>query len=354
MSLDNELIQLRYFSDINLTDKFFDSLKADYAEFEAWFIKKAEQGKKAYTLENQRGIQAFLYLKYEDEELNEVVPPQPKALRLKVGTFKVNAHGTKLGERFIKKIYDVALYYSIPSIYVTIFPKHAGLIALFERYGFSLIGTKTTDNGTENVYAKELNQLNGSVAKNFPLIDGSKNKYLLAIKPEFHTGLLPDSILKGESFDVIKDVSHTNSIHKLYISFIKDAEILRTGDIILVYRTSDGLGPAHYRSVITSVCVVEEVKTRESFNRKADFIDYCEKRSVFNQEELSRIYDRSGKLLVIRMTYNVALSKRVTRKQLIEEIGLNPEVYWGFFKIEEADFYGILKLGQVNESIVIN
>ena len=34
----------------------------------------------------------------------------PEAKRLKVGTFKIDAHNTKLGERFVKKIVDKAIF----------------------------------------------------------------------------------------------------------------------------------------------------------------------------------------------------------------------------------------------------
>lgn len=59
----------------------------------------------------------------------------PAASRLKVGTFKIDAHNTKLGEHFIKKIVAAALYMGVTEIYVTIFEKHQGLIKILRRYG---------------------------------------------------------------------------------------------------------------------------------------------------------------------------------------------------------------------------
>ena len=38
--MDN--LKLEYFSNINLNDPFFDSLKSDYKEFSDWFNKKQE------------------------------------------------------------------------------------------------------------------------------------------------------------------------------------------------------------------------------------------------------------------------------------------------------------------------
>ena len=54
------------------------------------------------------------------------------------------------------------------------------------------------------------------------------------------------------------------------------------------------------------------------------------------------------------MTYNVAFAKRVNRKVLLEQAGLDPNAYWGFMQLSDKQFEDILKLGQVSESIIIN
>lgn len=95
-------LKLTQFKDINLADPFFDSLKADYKEFSAWFIKKAEDS--VYIFQKDNGeLDGMLYLKLEDGSQEDLTPNLPAARRIKVGTFKINAHGTKLGERFLKK-----------------------------------------------------------------------------------------------------------------------------------------------------------------------------------------------------------------------------------------------------------
>ncbi len=110
---------------------------------------------------------------------------------------------------------------------------------------------------------------------------------MLAIYPQYHTQLLPDSILNNETFDIVQDVSHTNSIHKVYICRMA-VEIATPGDVLIIYRTKDPKesAPAEYRSVATSVCVVEEVKRASEFNSEAEFIKYCGPYSVFPEDEL--------------------------------------------------------------------
>lgn len=97
-------MEIHKFSDIALSDPFFDSLKADYPGFSKWYEKKSVENARAYIQKNEKGLlQAFLYLKVEQEALTDIEPTMPAANRLKVGTFKIDAHNTKLGEFFVRK-----------------------------------------------------------------------------------------------------------------------------------------------------------------------------------------------------------------------------------------------------------
>ena len=55
----------KQFSEINLNDPFFDSLKADYpgtsssTGFVQWFAAKAADGKRALIFEDDQGVGAF-------------------------------------------------------------------------------------------------------------------------------------------------------------------------------------------------------------------------------------------------------------------------------------------------------
>lgn len=148
--------QYQQFKDVNLSDPFFDSLKSDYPKFEQWFASKGEA--QAYVSYNEENIiDGFLYLKVEDEELNDMTPSFPLKKRVKCGTFKIDGHGTKLGDRFVRKIFDFSLAFNIDEIYVTIFDKHEGLIRLLTKYGFILTARKNekTPSGQEGVYFKD-------------------------------------------------------------------------------------------------------------------------------------------------------------------------------------------------------
>jgi len=132
-------LQLQPFSNINLEDSFFDSLKEAYPEFCEWYAKKATQGAQAYVFHNEQGqVTDFLYMKVETDAVEDVVPVLPAKKRLKVGTFKLLKRGTRRGERFMKKIMDTAMAEDVDEVYVTIFdtPELNYLIRFFGRFGF--------------------------------------------------------------------------------------------------------------------------------------------------------------------------------------------------------------------------
>lgn len=355
----------KFFKSVDLNNSFFDTLKSDYKEFEDWFKKKQNQNSKAYieTEKDTNEIMGFLYLKAENGEVNDVSPLLAAKKRIKVGTFKVNAHGTKYGERFIKKIMDHAIAENAEEVYLTVFPKHEGLIRLISKYGFIRHGIKTTGNGTEDVYVKDLKKYTGNILLDYPLIKLSGvNKYLLGIYPQYHTRLFPDSILNTESYNVVEDISATNSIHKIYICFMKGCMQLKPKDLLLIYRTSDEKGPAKYRSVITSICEVEEVRTRANFKDMEDFIQYSSAYSIFVRKELVGLWNKmnqSGQLqplYVIKMIYNAAFGKRIIKNSLQKDynIGIDPGTYWGFIKLTDEQFQSVIKGGNVSESIVVD
>lgn len=348
------------FNQVNFSDVFFDSLKADYSHgFIEWFHSKCNSNDYAYVLYDENdNIDGFLYLKTETGIIDDVSPIIPNGIHLKVGTFKFNPKGTLRGQRFLKKIFDHALNNNVDNIYVTAFEKHDYLIRLFKIYGFIDEGVKVSENGIERVLIKEMNRdaLTGDILSDYPFINNRNNesKFLLSIYPTFHTRLFPDSKLITESPDVISDVSYANSIRKVYICGMSGVESMKPNDIIIIYRTSDNQGPAYYRSVATSLCVVEKVRNIHSFVTEKEFLDYCARYSVFTESELKNFYKTKKYPYIISFTYNLALPKRLNRAKLISEIGLNPQAYWGVMKLTNEQFNSVVKLGGVNESIIIN
>lgn len=346
-------LEVKTFRDIPLDDPFFESLKRDYQEFSRWFHDKALEP--AYVQYTDDKLTGFMYLKLEEGEVNDVSPPLTAGKRIKIGTLKVVPHGTKLGERLIKKAIDHAIVRQAEEIYVTVFPHHISLIAMLDEFGFRSVGTKETVNGTETVLVKSFDQsrLTGDVRKDYPLIDTRQtNFYLLAIKPRWHSQLFPDSILETESYDLLSDISHTNSISKTYICAMDGVRDLHPKDSLVIYRTSDGQGPAEYRSVATSICVVEEIVTKDNFTDLDEYLAYTKSLSVLNDRELTQWWNRT-ELYVIKMLYSAAFTQKVIRKTLADDIGLDRNAYWGFLSLSREQFLNITNLGGVDGRLVI-
>jgi L-amino acid N-acyltransferase YncA len=344
------------FANIDLADGFFDSLKEDYQQFGAWFDRKAAEYAYVSRGENNR-LEGFLYLKPEDGAVTDVTPVLPETRRLKVGTFKINAHGTRFGERFMKKIFDHALAADVSQVYVTVFPRHTGLMDLFARYGFRQTAVKTTADGEEAVLLRDFKTTTGNVVADYPFFRTAKHQYaLLGIYPQWHTRLFPDSKLNNESPDIVKDISHTNSIHKVYLCAMKGVLSLMPGDIVLIYRTKaqGSSAPAHYTSVVTSVCVIEETRHLSSFMNLDEFLAYASPYSVFTEGELVGFWKTRRYPNIIRFTYNAAFKHRVTRSELLQTVGLPADEYYGFLPVTLDQLRHILLLGKANENLVID
>ena len=349
--MDN--LKFEYFSNISLNDPFFDSLKEDYEEFSDWFRRKSNE--QAYVLYNRHNlIEGFLYYKFE-RDVEDINPPIHGKSVMKVGTFKFNPAGTLRGQRFIKKILDIAVINQVDIIYLTVFEKHEALINLFKFYGFESVGEKVTNNGTEFVYLRDLHVIKNDIYQDYPFIHRENtNKYLLAIKPEYHTRMFPESKLFGESPDIIKDVSHSNSIHKIYISAAPNADDLKQGDILVMYRTTDIEGKAYYRSVLSSVCVVESVRHISEFKTLFEYLKYCLRFSVFTEQELTNFYRKKYPKSIIRFTYNLALSKRINRESMLDNGIIGDQNRIVLHPISDEIFSKILFLSKANESFIID
>lgn len=347
-------VQKLKFGKIDLNDTFFNSLKEDYAGFDKWFIKKYDE--EAYiTINSNNGmLLSFLYLKVEDENENysNINPQFSSKRRLKIGTFKVISNGFRLGERFMKIIFDNALKNHVQEIYVTVYdkrPEQRRLIDLLEQWGFVLWGTKGEG---ELVYVRDFSpQFNIENLKScFPYISKGRNVYVVPIYPEYHTELLPDSILNTESpEEFIEDFPHRNCINKVYVSRAMEP-YPNIGDILVFYRTG-----GYYKSVVTTIGEVLEVKS--DFLNENDFILYCRKKSVYPEQALRDMWRYSTrKPFVVNFLYTYSFPHRINMKELIDLkvlLGVN-DAPRGFKPITKEQFEIILKETKSDESFIVD
>ena len=324
-------LQLQSFGNINLADPFFDSLKEAYPEFCEWYNRKAARGEKAYVFLFDDGrVADFLYMKIETEAVEDVVPVLSAKRRLKVGTFKLLSRGTRRGERFMKKIMDKAMSEDVDEVYVTIFPKPdlEYLIHLFGSFGFNHLADKPhADGSSEWVMVKDMRDVEGNVLEDYPRMrTAGRRKWLLGIYPKWHTPLFPDSILKNESYDMVQDCTPTNGIYKIYISWNPECAQMMSGDLVV---TPEAYRIPNYLTIPAVAIPFEEKNRRNWFHSKQD-------------------------LVVIKMLYNVAFSKRAIRKDLVENGALDAQARPSLLELKDEQFKKIIELGQANERYFID
>jgi len=349
-------VKKEHFGALDIGDPFFRPLKQDYPDFIRWYNRKADEI--AYVCKSGKRIIAFLYLKIEreKEDYSDITPVFSRKKRLKIGTFKVDANGYKLGERFLKIVFDNALRLRVDEIYVTIYDRRLEqqrLINLLGDYGFSFHGYKKNDTEDELVYVRDFSgRVNTAAPKTtFPFVSSRTNPFLVAIYPDYHTSLLPDSILRTESpHDFVENEPFRNAISKVFISRSHEKN-LHSGDIIIFYRTG-----GKYKGVITTLGIVEDVIT--GIRDEGRFIQLCGKRSVFTERELHLQWNYYPKLkpFIVNFLYAYSFPKRLTLDQLIN-LGVTRDINSaprGFVRISFDRFLTIMRETQSDASIIVD
>lgn len=310
------------------------------------------------SVSKARTLVAFLYLKVEEktENYSDIDPVFGAKRRLKIGTFKVELNGYKLGERFLKIAFDNALLQRVDEIYVTIFPRSIDqqrLIKILEDFGFSEHGRKTNSYGSETVYVRDMTRrFNADDPKlTFPYVSKSSRAFIVPIYPEYHTNLLPDSILKTESpKDFVEQYPHRNAIRKVYVSWSVFRN-LRRGDTIVFYRTG-----GYHKGVVTTLGIVEGLYLKIS--DEIHFISLCRKRSVFTDKELSYQWNfrKGSRPFIVGFLYAYSFPRRPNMKELIDngvirDVNSAPR---GFEPLKAQQVGKILELAQADPRAIVD
>lgn len=341
------------FAEVDINDSFFDSFREDYDEFDDWFKSKFD--KVCYVCYSDNNLTAFLYIKVEDknENYSEIEPDFSRKKRLKIGTLKVISNGYKIGERFLKIVFDNALQYKVDEIYVTVFdkrPEQAQLIEMLKDWGFTEYGLKTTKNGCEMVLVRPFGKNQpidiSSPKVSFPFISRDTRKYIIKIESQYHTELFPDSInTREDKSKYTENEPHRNRIGKVYISHSRDRH-LQSGDVVVIYRMGD-TKPKKYSSTVTSICIVEEVIS--GFQSFDDFFQACNRRTMINREDLEKDWWNKFpdyKPFIIKFLYAHSFPTPKPTLNDLNKIGVISDIMKmprGFIEIDNNQFNALIK-----------
>ena len=339
-------VKLKRFDEVDINSCFFDTLREDYEgrKFDEWFKRKG--GEKAYVFEDRGVLKGFLYLKEElpnEPDYLKVTPVLSPKRRIKIGTFKIERTRFRLGERFLKIIFDNARLYDVEEIYVTLFEdKREDVVALkllMEQWGFVKHGYK--ENG-ELVLVKSMRSYDYSKEPkyNYPLLKENSQYFFLPIYPEFHTDLFPDMILKNENMHLYQEnKAHRYAIEKIYLTGTRYIEA-KPGDVVLIYRTGERL-PKKYSSVISGMAIIQEICLTKSVE---ECIGICKNRSIFSEEQIREQHSRRS--TVVKLLDYIPFKNKVKNFQLtingIIQEGKGPRT---FDEISKENFEFIYKLG---------
>ena len=348
------------FSEVNLGDTFFDSLKSDYEEFTTWFKKKGDVGECALVFNDEFGVGSFVYLKEEDEPIVLMDKTLPAIPRIKIGTFR-------LAERFRRqRLGEGALGVSLwkwqelryDEIYLTVFEKHKELISLFERYGFICVGMNPRG---ECVYLKSRKLIDYTDPfKSFPFIQPNfKKAGIIPIEDGFHDSLFPYSELKGNKSEIEEETAG-NGVLKVFIGAPSSPMHHKVGEPVIIYRKYTGTeGKAGFKSAATSFCTIASLTVVKSSNKPLmsldDFVRSAGNKTIFDEKSLNNIYARKKNLVLLELLYNGYFGKghnvnfnELKRAGLFEDYPYN-------IRYTPKEFFSILEMGDVDvQNIVID
>ena len=359
---------LKKFSDINLNDPFFDSLKADYpgtdstSAFADWFPRKAQEGRTALVFDDENGLGAFVCIKSETEHIilqNRVLP---KITRCKISTIKIaeRFRGQRLGEGAIGLVLWKWQQLGHEDIYVTAFDKQDVLISQLTKFGFEKIVYNLNNEG---VFLRSRNNVDYSDPyKSFPFINPDfKNAGYLMIKDYYHDTMFPYSELKNTLQNYVA-LNVRNGLSKIYVGAQYTPPPYKVGEPIFIYRIHNGDGVKRYKSCLTSFCIVTNViAVKQNWQHLMTFDDLLRKignKSVFDAEELKNRYDNDKNVVVVEMLYygyfgegnNINMDWLDTNGYWSSSHG---GIYPALIRLTPNDFKQILREGNVDVDNVI-
>ena len=346
---------------LDVNDSFFDSLRTDYPLFNERLNKKSQDTAYVYRWENW-DIQWFLFLKVEwkNERYWDINPIFSEKKRLKVWTFKVTHPWYKLWERFLKIIFDNAINHHVDEIYLTIhnsWGEKESLISLISKRWFYEWWKKWEELVFVRNFERSFNFNNP--LETYPYISKNSKIFVCPIYKEYHTEMFPDSILTTESsLDFSEPEPHRNSIRKIYLSRTYDFNRIHKWDTILIYMAAW----SRYSSVITSICVVDDVIYNVS--SLDELKKHCNKRTLFSDEELKQwreyippkrpTYKPEKNLMIVKFTYNIALPAPKVNYDKLLKLNILKEPPRTFTEISRENFDLFIKESKVNESYIVD
>ncbi len=234
--------------ELSIDDPILESFRRDYPKFDSWWANCQKEARTTFVIDgDQHGVAGMAVVHPESDS-----PGGVTGRLLKLCSFKISERfsGRRLGELLLKSVLRHAQERDFDHCFVTVFPKHAGLIALFEDFGFEERGD-WGERG-EKWFVKPLREnavprdrLEALSASDFHVLLGPDHFrrdvkwYLVPIQPRYSDILLQETAAQGALFAT--QLPFGNALRKAYLC---NAQIksLEPGDVLAFYRSGSRQG----------------------------------------------------------------------------------------------------------------
>lgn len=285
-----------------LQSPFFDSIRADYPEFDDWFRRKAMEGRRAWIYRDTPGQNAAAICIYAIQT-NVPITDDGQVLQgdsLKLCTFKVGdaVRGRKVGELFLRAAFAYATQHKCSSIFL-----HANevqqqhLKSLIEDFGFGFAGSYKNDGvyvKSHPIQAPAIQLEAFEYAKRFypHYLSGEEvQKYLVPIQPQFHDILFPDYQRPGNALPHPHPRRHVGNAIKLAYLCHTPNKRPKPGDVVLFYRSRD-------LKAVTTLGIVERYVASTSADEIARIVS---RRTVYSVQQIEQLAQSETKVMLFRL-----------------------------------------------------
>ncbi|SOC79677.1 hypothetical protein SAMN06296241_1209 [Salinimicrobium sediminis] len=334
--------------------EFFDSLRTDYGKenFNKWLQKCVTKNRKCYSLIVEDQLQAILI--YNVEKIEDHKIPNIYEKVLKICTLKVDdtAFGTKLGELFLNKMFELCLNSRIKYLYLTVYEKQEHLIKLLEIFGFYRDEFVNSQGLKEIRMIKCLDKDKIKISKNsisahpFYLNNEQIKKFVIPIRPDFYSTLFKDGKLRSPTlFDQAPDSINEiqgNTIIKAYISNSRNQKP-KKGDIVFFYSSK-------INQVIEPFGILESIQIVDDFNELWEIVN---KKTVFTEQELRQWLEEKKELHVITFRLIAYLKNNISLEK-IKEIDSFKNKLQTITELKEEDYIKLNNEGYFDQRYIIN
>lgn len=337
------------FGTLKFNDPFFDSFKSDYDPYYTeWFHKKADDD--VYVAHDEYGkIRGLLKLKIEEPtDIDTSIEPRMRAARrLKICSLKAHITRQKLGQRFMRIIFETALTHKVEEIYITIIERglmKKTLADMVQQWGFIYHGTKYKN---ESVYVRSFaKKVSTDLLHSFPYHTPDNNIFVLPLMRNDATHIMPPISLLDDNTDV---EPYKQAIKKSIILHDKIGDI-KKGSILLFYQMSADIGYRYLLGIGVVDGVYSDFYTEYLFRLRA------KKRNLMDDSKLHEHWiDANGKPIVIDFLYSYYFGGSISNCALEKEgIQYKNLKHLTPIAIDKNQFYNIIKDTEYAKTLIVD